>query len=201
MLVCVCVCVCGVVLSLFLPRLARARGQENTANASSRLRRPRTAAAILQNKSTELNTGKHDAQVAAIYKVEDEKQAEKFEEDANDDHPLCQEYKQSEINFQQLLDTKILTKGQALADLKKRSEESKGLIVSLRKAVSELLSKRDAVISRAISIDNTAKDAADQSAARIAQLEADVFQSKTSMEATKQEVSELAASSIYTQPI
>jgi hypothetical protein len=190
-----------VVLSLFLPRLARARGQENTANASSRLRRPRTAAAILQNKSTELNTGKHDAQVAAIYKVEDEKQAEKFEEDANDDHPLCQEYKQSEINFQQLLDTKILTKGQALADLKKRSEESKGLIVSLRKAVSELLSKRDAVISRAISIDNTAKDAADQSAARIAQLEADVFQSKTSMEATKQEVSELAASSIYTQPI
>jgi len=35
--------------------------KENTANASSRLRRPRTAAAILQNKSTELNTGKHDA--------------------------------------------------------------------------------------------------------------------------------------------
>ena len=171
---------------------APGRAQENTANASSRLRRPRTAAAILQNKSTELNTGKHDATVAAIYKAEDEKQAEAFEADPDAGHPLCQEFKQSEINFQQLLDTKISTKGQALSDLKKRSEESKGLIISLRKAVSELLGKRDAVITRAISIDSTAKDAAEKSAARIAQLEADVSQSQAAMEATKKEVSELA---------
>ena len=52
--------------------------QENTANSSSRLRRPRTAAAILQNKSTELNTGKHDATVAAICKAETEKELEQF---------------------------------------------------------------------------------------------------------------------------
>ena len=51
--------------------------------------------------------------------------------------------------------------------MKKRSEESKGLIISLRKAVSELLGKRDAVITRAISIDSTAKDAAEKSAAQI----------------------------------
>ena len=42
--------------------------QENSSNASSRLRRPKTAAAILQNKSTEINTGRLDASVASIYK-------------------------------------------------------------------------------------------------------------------------------------
>ena len=84
--------------------------------------------------------------------MEAEKEAEQFEADPSGDHPIAQEFKRSEIDFQELLDTKISTKGQALSDLKKRSEESKTLIISLRKAVSELLQKRDAVISRAISI-------------------------------------------------
>jgi len=165
--------------------------QENMANASSRLRRPRTAAAILQNKSTEMNTGKLDASVAQIYKGEAEKEAEKFEADLDGEHPLVQEFKRSEINFQELLDTKITTKGQALSDLKKRSEESKSLIISLRKAVGELLEKRDGVINRAISMDADAQDKARDSAARIAELEAEMQRSQASMDESKSEIAKL----------
>ena len=165
--------------------------QENKENASSRLRRPRTAAAILQNKSTEMNTGKLDASVARIYKDEAEKEAEAFEADPNGDHPIAQEFKRSEINFQELLDTKISTKGQLMSDFKKRSEESKSLIISLRRAVSELLSRRDAVIERAITMEKSAQDSAEKSATRIAELEADVVRSQAVMESNTTQIAEL----------
>lgn len=50
--------------------------QENSRPATSRLARPKTAAAILQNKSTALNAGKLDESVAQLYKDEDLKEVE-----------------------------------------------------------------------------------------------------------------------------
>ena len=138
-----------------------------------------------------MNTGKLDASVARIYKDEAEKEAEAFEADPNGDHPLAQEFKRSEINFQELLETKISTKGQLMSDFKKRSEESKTLIISLRKAVGELLGRRDAVIERAIAMETTAKERADASAARIAELENDVARSREAMDANAKEIAEL----------
>ena len=78
-----------------------------------------------------------------------------------------------------------------MSDFKKRSEESKSLIISLRKAVGELLGRRDAVIERAIAIEKDAKDSAEKSAARVAELEADVARSQATMDANAKEIAEL----------
>ena len=146
----------------------------------------------MQNKSTELNTGKLDASVAQLYKDEAEKEAERFEADPNsNDHPLVQEFKKSQINFQELIDTKISTKGQQLSDLKKRSEESKSLIIALRKAVAELLGKRDAVIDRAIDMEREAADKLWKTQERVTELEAAVLQSKEAMNVSNDQISQL----------
>jgi hypothetical protein len=48
------------------------------------------------------------------------------------DHPLALEMRSSEINFDDLLKTKINTKGTTLQDQKKRLDDQKNLILKLR---------------------------------------------------------------------
>ena len=117
---------------------------------------------------------------------------QKFEADPNcHDHPLVQEFQRSDINFQELLDTKISVKGQQVSDYRKRCEESKALIISLRKAVSELLAKRDGAVQRAVTMDADAREAAARSAARIAEVDANVRQMSEAMAASDAEIARM----------
>ena len=117
---------------------------------------------------------------------------QKFEADPNcHDHPLVQEFQRSDINFQELLDTKISVKGQQVSDYRKRCEESKALIISLRKAVSELLAKRDGAVQRAVTMDADAREAAARSTARIAEVDANVRQMSEAMAASDAEIARM----------
>lgn len=51
------------------------------------------------------------------------------------DHPLSSEIRSSEINFDELLKTKINTKGTTLQDQKKRLDDQKNLILKLRDGI------------------------------------------------------------------
>jgi hypothetical protein len=55
-----------------------------------------------------------------------------------EDHPLTAEIRSSEINFDELLKTKINTKGTTLQDQKKRLDDQKNLILKLRDGMSWL---------------------------------------------------------------
>ena len=72
-----------------------------------------------------------------------------------------------------------------------RGNGDRTLIINLRKAVGELLDKRDGLITHALCIDNKSKESAEKSAARIALLEAEVKACMHAMEATKNEVTKL----------
>lgn len=79
---------------------------------------------------TELKTFKLDGAVAAV--VESPDPNAELLSVLPVDHPLVSEIRDSEINFDELLKTKINTKGTTLQDQKKRLDDQKNLILKLR---------------------------------------------------------------------
>ena len=90
------------------------------------MQRPKTASAILQSKSSELKDHKIDS-------------SELLLDDLSTDEPempkpegLEAELRESLIDFEEVLATKIVVKGKTLADDKKRMEAQKELILRLK---------------------------------------------------------------------
>eukprot|EP00960_Hanusia_phi_P047682 758517-Hanusia_phi.AAC.1 len=82
---------------------------------------------VMAQNPLELNQDQFDKKLAEMYEkaVEEEKEEETM-------HPLARELKKSNMNFSDILNTKISAKGSTLRDQKKHLDDQKSLICKLR---------------------------------------------------------------------
>eukprot|EP00960_Hanusia_phi_P077133 768653-Hanusia_phi.AAC.2 len=104
----------------------------NVETTKSKLKAPQPAANILESKRT-----------SGEMKLDDLK-----EEPIPGDPELVRELRASEINYEEILKTKISAAGKTLNDQKQRMAEQKSLILKLREALQDLLDKRETLIRR-----------------------------------------------------
>jgi len=132
----------------------------------SRMQRPKTAAAIQQSMSP--------FRGEAAKEAAKEEPAEP-EEPAVPEHPLAVELKQSDVDHEGVLNTKIPkiadkgSKGDKL-----RMEAQKNMILKLRETLTDLLGKRDTIVSRFVEDHEAAAALKQEADTRIAKLEAHV---------------------------
>jgi len=136
-----------------LPKVAASRG--------SRMQRPKTAAVMQQNNSP------FRGEPAPV-------EPEEPEEPAVPEHPLAVELKQSDIDYEAVLSTKIKMAGKSLKDDKVRMEAQKNLILKLRESLVDLLGKREGIVSRFIEDHEAAAALKQEADTRIATLEGHV---------------------------
>lgn len=143
---------------------------------TSKLTRPRTAASIQQSKNKDDVRAPEPAPAPPA----------EPEEPAEPEHPLAVELKQSEIDYKAALAIKIKSTGRSRKDEEAKMQQQKDLIIHLRKALSDLVDKRDAIVSRFVDQHEASSAAKEEANARIAELEADVARVSAEM-ATGQE--------------
>jgi len=132
------------------------------ASKGSRMQRPKTAAVMQQNNSPFRGEPPAPAEPAEP------------EEPAVPEHPLAVELKQSDIDYEAVISTKIKVTGKSLKDDKLRMEAQKNLILKLRESLVDLLGKREGIVSRFVGDHEAAAALKQEADTRIATLEGHV---------------------------